>query len=92
MEEDNLEIPNPFETFRYTNSITDYINNMLDNTIPIPSLSLRYINISVENYDFIRNLINETLEKIKDKPANIAITKEDLTTLLTQILDKLENY
>lgn len=47
--------------------------------------------LSVEDYDFIRNLINETLEKIKDKPANIAITKEDLTTLLTQILDKLEN-
>ena len=91
MEEDNLKIPNPFETFRYTNSITDYINNMLDNTVHIPSLSLRYRNISVENYDFIRNLINSTLEKIKDKPANIAITKEDLTTLLTQILDKLEN-
>lgn len=91
MEEDNLEIPNPFERFRYTDSITDYINNMLDNTFPILSLSLRYITISVENYDFIRNLINETLEKIKDKPANIAITKEDLTTLLTQILDKLEN-
>ena len=65
MEEYNLETSNPLATFIDNALMTDYINNMLDNTIPIPSLSLRYINISVENYDSIRNLINETLEKNK---------------------------
>lgn len=85
MEEDNLE--NLFSSEIVPLSIP--LSRDIMGSIDFSSISLPRI-ISTENYDFIRNLIYETLEKIEDKPANIAITKEDLTTLLTQILDKLE--